>query len=96
MLMGDTSRDHVDRARTTRPHAGESMKDTARMPGLLLVAAGVVAFLISLADFALGQVGLGVAALVVALLAAGAGLASLATERRGVRQAERDWPVNHR
>lgn len=93
--MGDNSRDPVDHDRTTRPHAGESMKDTWRMPGLLLVAVGIVAFVICLAAFAWDQVGVGVGAVVVALLAVGAGLAWLTMEGRRVRQVERE-AVTHR
>ena len=93
--MGDTSRDPVDHHRTTRPHAGESMKDTARIPGLVLVVVGVVAFVFCLAGFALGHVGVGVAAILVTLLAAGAGLAWLEMRRRRVRQGEREWARQH-
>ncbi len=89
--MGDTSHDPVDYDRTTRPHAGESIKDAWRAPGLLLVAVGVVAFVMCLAAFALGQAGAGVGAVVVALLSVGAGLAWLTMEGRRVRQLERDW-----
>jgi hypothetical protein len=88
--MGDTARDPVDRHRTTQPLAGEAMKNTARAPGLALMAAGVVAFVIALASFALSRTGVGVGALVVALLAAGEGTAWLTMEGRRVRQAERD------
>lgn len=66
------------------------MKNTAKAPGLMLVAAGVVAFVIALASFALARIGVGVGSLVVALLAAGAGTAWLTMEGRRVRQAERD------
>ena len=38
--MGDTAEDPVDHARTTRPHAGESMKDTANMPALVFDRGG--------------------------------------------------------
>ena len=92
--MGDTSRNPVDYHRTTRPHAGESMKNSWRIPGLLLVAAGVLAFVLCLAAFALGQVDAGVGAVVVALLAVGAGLAWLTMAGRRVRQVEREW-VSH-
>ncbi|MBV8862330.1 MAG: LapA family protein [Mycobacterium sp.] len=88
--MGDTARDPVDHHRTTQPLAGETMKNTAKAPGLILVGAGVVAFVIALASFALARIGVGVGALVVALLAAGAGTAWLTMEGRRVRQAERD------
>jgi hypothetical protein len=88
--MGDTARDPVDHHRTTQPLAGETMKNTANAPGLILVAAGVVAFVIALASFALTRIGVGVGGLVVALLAAGAGTGWLTMEGRRVRQAERD------
>jgi protein-S-isoprenylcysteine O-methyltransferase Ste14 len=88
--MGDTARDPVDHHRTTQPLAGETMKNTAKAPGLVLMAAGVVAFVIALASFALSRIGVGVGALVVALLAAGEGTAWLTMEGRRVRQAERD------
>lgn len=94
--MGNSSHDPVDHVRTTRPHAGEAMKDTAQMPGLILIGAGVVAIVIALVNFALGQVGIGIAAVVVALLAAGAGSAWLGMERRRVHQAERQSVTNHR
>lgn len=87
--MGDTSRDPVDHHRTTRPRAGESMKDAAKIPGLVLLGAGVVAFVICLAAFAMGQVGVGIAAVVVALLSVGAGLAWLTMEGRRVRDIQR-------
>lgn len=93
--MGDTARDPVDHHRTTRAHAGETMKNTAEAPGILLLAVGVVAFVVCLAGFALGQIGVGVASLVVALLAAGAGLAWLAMEGRRVRDVEREWLTEH-
>jgi uncharacterized membrane protein YcjF (UPF0283 family) len=92
--MGDTSRDPVDHHRTTRPRAGESMKDTAKVPGLVLLGAGVVAFVLCLAAFAMGQVGVGVAAVVVALLSLGAGLGWLTMEGRRVRELQRQRLVH--
>jgi hypothetical protein len=93
--MGDTSRDPIDHHRTTRQRAGESMKSGARMPGLVLLAAGVVAFVICLAGFATRAVTFGVGAAVVALLAIGAGFAWLGMDSRRVRQVERDWSSAH-
>jgi uncharacterized membrane protein YcjF (UPF0283 family) len=87
--MGDTSRDPVDHHRTTRPRTGESTKDTTKVPGLILLGAGVVAFAICLAAFAMGQAGVGVAAVVVALLSVGAGLGWLTMEGRRVRELQR-------
>jgi Flp pilus assembly protein TadB len=65
------------------------MENTPKAPGFILLAAGVVAFVVCVVDFALGQVGVGVAAIVVALLAAGGGLAWLGMEGRRLRQVER-------
>lgn len=87
--MGDRSDDPVDHHRTTDPRAGEAMKDTAKAPGFILLAAGVVAFVICLASFTVKQIGVGVAAIVVALLAAGAGLGWLGMERRRLRAVQR-------
>jgi hypothetical protein len=92
--MGDTAQDPVGHHRTTQPLAGETMKNTAITPGLVLVAAGVVAFVFALASIAFARIGVGVGAFVVALLAAGAGTAWLTMEGRRVRQAERDSETN--
>jgi hypothetical protein len=73
--MGDTASDPIDHDRTTQPLAGETMKNTAKTPGLFLVAVAVVAFVVCLASFALHQVGVGLGAAIVTLLAAGAALA---------------------
>lgn len=67
------------------------MEHSGPTPGLILVGTGIFAFVIALGGFALAHVGVGIAAAVIALLAVGAGLDWLATDRRRVRQAERDW-----
>ncbi len=69
----------------------ESPQDSERPPGLVVVAAAALAFVVCVTNFALGQAGAGVAAAIVGLLAFGAGLAWLALDRRRIRQAERDW-----
>jgi hypothetical protein len=84
--MGETARDPIDYHRTTQPLAGETMKNTAKTPGLVLVAVAVVAFVVCLASFAIRQVDAGIGAAIVALLAAGAALAWLAMEARRVRR----------
>jgi protein-S-isoprenylcysteine O-methyltransferase Ste14 len=88
--MGDTASDPVDHRRTTQPLAGETMKNTAKTPGLALVAVAVVAFVVCLASFAMRQVDVGIGAAIVALLAAGAALAWLTMEARRVRQVQRE------
>lgn len=82
--MGDTTIDHVERHRTSRPLAG-----------LLLVGVAVVSFVVCLAGFAIRQIDVGVTAASVTLLAAGAALAWLAMEARRVRQVEREWDRAH-
>jgi membrane associated rhomboid family serine protease len=72
------------------------MKNTAKTPGLIFVAAAVVAFVICVASFAVRQVSVGVGAAIVALLAAGAALAWLTMEGRRVRQLQREWSRTHR
>ena len=46
--MPDTSRDPVDHVRTTRQHAGETVKNGQNGPGLIAVGIGVLALVISL------------------------------------------------
>ncbi len=93
--MGDTSRDPIDQHRTTRSRAGESMKSGAKAPALFLLAAGLVAFVVCLATFAHGAIGVGVAAAVVTLLAVRAGFAWPGMESRRVRHVEREWSKAH-
>jgi hypothetical protein len=93
--MGDTAGDPIDHHRTTQPLTGETMKNTAKTTGLVLVVVAVVAFVICLASFAIRQVGVGVGAAIVTLLATGAALAWLAMEARRVRQVQRDWNNTH-
>jgi hypothetical protein len=93
--VGDDAHDPIDHHRTTQPLAGETMKNTAKTPGLVFVAMAAVAFVICLASFAVRQVSVGVGAAIVALLAAGAALAWLTMEGRRVRQVEREWSRTH-
>jgi uncharacterized membrane-anchored protein len=92
--MGDTASDPIDHQRTTQRLTGETLKNTAKAPGLALVA--VVAFVVCLAGFAVRQVNVGIGAAIVALLAVGAALAWLAMEARRVRQVQREWSSAHR
>ncbi|KZS83652.1 hypothetical protein [Mycobacterium persicum] len=89
--MGSISRHAIHR----RPYARDSaerVNDAQHAPGLVVVVGAVLAFVVSLANFALGQVGLGLAAAIGGLLSFGAGLAWLAMERRRIREAERQRP----
>lgn len=65
-------------------------ENAERGPGIVVVAGAVVAFVVSMATFALGHVGAGVATASAGLLIFGAGLSWLGMERRRVRDAERE------
>lgn len=93
--MGDTYRDPVDHMRTTRPFAGESMIDVASWPGYLLVVAGVVAFVGSLAAFGTGHHGQGMTSGVVAIIAVVCGVVWLTVEHLRVRRVAERWYAEH-
>ena len=93
--MADDAHDRIDHHRTTQPLAAETMKNTAKTPGLIFLAVAAVAFVICLVSFAVRQVNVGLGAAIVALLAAGAALAWLTMEGRRVRQVEREWSRTH-
>ncbi|HEY9264645.1 MAG TPA: hypothetical protein VIQ11_08590 [Mycobacterium sp.] len=76
--MPDTSRDPVDHARTTRQHAGETMKAGKHAVGLIAIGIGLVALSAGLFAFASGEVTLGIVGVVLAVLLGGAGLGWLA------------------
>ena len=90
--MGGTAIEAVDHHSTTAPPAGEN---SDRIAVLLFVAVSVVSFVVCLASFAIRQIDVGVGAASVMLLAAGASMASRATEARRIRQLQRDWERAH-
>jgi hypothetical protein len=83
--------DPVDHARTTRQHAGESLKDGRNAPGLAGVALSVVALVAGLFGLATGHVAAGLVAVILAVVLAAAGAAWLAHAHRRVRHAELRW-----
>ncbi|MEE3752854.1 LapA family protein [Mycobacterium intracellulare] len=85
----------VDHHRTATHDRDESMPDAAPTPGLVVVCAAALAFVVCVANFALGQARAGVTAAIVAMLAFGAGLAWLAMDRRRIRQEQREWVIGH-
>ncbi|MGV0852764.1 protein UsfY [Mycolicibacterium phlei] len=88
-------KDPVDHARTTRPHAGESMKDTRNMPGLILAGVALVLFVSALAAHGAGHhdvgIGLGSTSAVVFIIAGG----WLLAEHLRVRKIEERWYAEH-
>jgi uncharacterized membrane protein HdeD (DUF308 family) len=93
--MAEASDQPVDFARTTRKHAGETMKKTANAPGLVAVAVGVVAFVVALFAFATGHHVVGVIAIVAAVLLAAGGFGWLNRTHRRVREAEAQFLAEH-
>lgn len=93
--MGDTSRDPIDHSRTSRPRVGQTLKNPAKIPGLFFIAAGLVAFAICLADLALGQTTVAIAAGVTALVATMIGGVWLAREARRARALEGQQNFDH-
>ncbi len=85
----------VDHDRASCRYTDESVRGSERTPGFAVVGAAVLAIVVCVTNFALGQAGAGVAAAIVALLAFGAGLAWLAMDGRRIRQAEREWSISH-
>jgi hypothetical protein len=93
--MTDTSHDPVDHARTTRQHAGESIKNGANAPGLALLAAGVIATVVCLAAMATGYGSVAVGAALIAILGYIAGAVWLTVAHRRVRAIEQRWLAEH-
>lgn len=79
----------VDHDRSTRRFSVESVQDSERLPGLVVLGIAALGFLTCVTNFAFGHAGAGVTAAIVALLAFGAGLSWLGMDRRRIREAER-------
>jgi hypothetical protein len=93
--MGDNHKDPVDHSRTTRSHAGESMKDTATMPALILIGLALVSFVGCLAAFATAHHNTGVVFAALAAAGFAIGLGWLAIEHKRVRGIEERWFAEH-
>lgn len=87
--------DPVDHARTTRPHAGKSLKDTKNMPAFILLGVALVSFVACLAAFAAAHHGVGVTLAVLAAIVFAASMLWFALAHRRVRQLEQRWYDEH-
>ena len=93
--MKGAYRDPVDHARTTQPHAGESFIDTLWLPGLFLIALGVVGLAGIVAALAynhhefLMMLGTGASGLLIA------GALLIMAEHHRVQRVERQWLADH-
>ncbi|GAS95264.1 UsfY protein [Mycolicibacterium canariasense] len=80
--------DPLDHARTTRPHAGESMKDNKNFPALVLLGVALVAFVGCLAAFATAHTGTGTVLAAIAAVVFVVSMSWFAVEHRRVRRME--------
>jgi hypothetical protein len=90
-----SAKDPVDHARTTRPHAGETMKDTKNLPGLVLLGLALVSFVGGLAAFGSGHSDVGVILVSVAAGVLVISLAWLLIAHLRVRKIEERWYAEH-
>ncbi|MHA3023274.1 protein UsfY [Mycobacterium sp. BMJ-28] len=88
-------KDPVDHTRTTRPHAGESMKDNVIMPALILIGVALVLFVASLSAFATGHFDVGVTVAVLSAAGMIIGALWLGLEHVRVRRIEERWYAAH-
>lgn len=93
--MRGTEKDPVDHARTTRPHAGETMKDAGNLPALALMLVALVSFVGCLAAFGTSRGGIGVWLAVVAVVLFVVSGLWFGLEHRRIRRKERQWNVDH-
>lgn len=94
--MGDTHSDPTDHSRTHHQHAGESMIDVYFLPGLFLIAVGVVAVVGCIAALAYHHTELLVWAGVTAALTVSGGVSWLVVERHRIRRVEAMWRAEQR
>lgn len=93
--MGDTFRDPVDHLRTTRPLAGESLIDVLHWPGYLLIVAGLISAVGSLAAFGTGHRPEGVSAAVIAVALTLIGAVWSTVEHARIRRIAQRWYSEH-
>lgn len=85
----------VDHARTTRQHAGETLKNGANAPGLVGSVVAVIALTVGLFAVAAGHLVAGAIALIVAVILGALSATWLLRTHRKVRDAELRWHAAH-
>ena len=88
-------KDPVDHARTTRPHAGETMTDTKDLPALVVIGVGLACFVGGLAARATNHLSTGFVFNSLSALLFIVGLLWLFIEHRRVRGIEERWYAEH-
>jgi hypothetical protein len=91
---GDLPKGDLPKGDLPKGEVAACYENAERGPGLVMVTGAVVAFVVAVATFALGQVGVGITVASAALLVFGAGLSWLGMERRRVRDVERELLFN--
>lgn len=93
--MKGAHHDPVDHSRTTQPHAGESFIDTLWLPGLALLALGIVtiAGFVAATAYNHDELQLPLGLIAGALVTAGTLL--IAVEHHRVNTVERRWLAEH-
>lgn len=80
--------DPLDHSRTTRPHAGEAMKDTKNFPAVILLGVALAVFGAGVVVLATGPTGLGAVLAVAGAMVFLSSMAWFAIEHRRVRGLE--------
>ncbi|MBS1691396.1 MAG: LapA family protein [Actinobacteria bacterium] len=93
--MKGAHHDPLDHSRTTQPHAGESFTDTLWLPGLLLIAVGIVLIAGTVAATAYGNTEVSLILGLVAGALVTAGALAIALEHQRVKRVERRWLADH-
>jgi uncharacterized membrane protein YcjF (UPF0283 family) len=89
--MGDTHDDPTDHLRTTQPHAGIAIKDNLLWPGLILLAIATCGLISTAAAAAYRRYEWLPTTVLIAILAAVAGVLWLVMEYRRVTRIEAQW-----
>lgn len=89
------SEDPLDHARTTRPHAGEAVKDTKNLPALAIVGVALILFVFALTAFATDNPATGTMTGLLAVAGFVVGLVWLALTHQRVRRIEDRWHEEH-
>ncbi|MFD4462580.1 hypothetical protein [Nocardia sp. NPDC058480] len=86
--MNQSEKQFPDNARTTRTHAGESIRDTRNWPGLILAALGLVLLAVTLTAAGYGFAGWAVLAGVACAVCLVMGIGLVVAEHRWVKAQE--------
>ncbi|MBO0677741.1 LapA family protein [Mycolicibacterium sp. S2-37] len=87
--------DPVDHARTTRPHAGETMKDTTNMPAIIVLGIALVMFVSALAAHATSNHTVGIVLGCISAVAFAIAGVWFKLAHRRVRNIEERWHAEH-